>query len=305
MSAGIVVGVGHCTVDYLGLLPRYPDRTESAEIAEFSQQGGGATATALATLAIFGVETRFIGKVSDDHFGLFIRKGLEGLGIDTSQLVIEPDRVSPFSFRAVEQAGGRPTVFWSHGNVSPLTIDELDESAVLEGATTILVDGQHPEVQFPIALAAKHHSIPVILDAASAEEETIDLIRQATVLIASERLAIELAPAPELEESLAKFRELGPSQCVITLGAEGAIGISKSGTIHQEPAFRIEEEKDITGAGDVYLGAMTYALLESWPLPRAMHFASVAAGLTCQSLGARAGIPRLSQVLESAKSGKD
>ena len=117
---GIVLGVGHCTVDYLALVPRYPDQAESAEIAEFSQQGGGAAATALATAAIFGAPTRFVGKIADDHFGRFITKGLQGLGVDMDHVVVEKDRVSPFSFATVEMSQGRPTVFWSRGSVSPL-----------------------------------------------------------------------------------------------------------------------------------------------------------------------------------------
>jgi ribokinase len=299
MTRGIVVGVGHCTVDYLGLVPRYPDITESAEIAEFSQQGGGAAATALATLAIFGAPTRFVGKVSDDHFGRFIRKGLEGLGVDTTTLVVEPDRVSAFSFSVVEMTRGRPTVFWSRGNVSPLRSEELDIDRILDSAAMVMMDGRSLDAQLAVAMAAKQRSVPVILDTESADETTMKLIRFTDTLISSERIATELTQAGELEASLRRLQELGPKRCVITLGLEGAIGIDGDDKVHEEAAC-VVEEKDITGAGDVYLGALTYATLQQWSLPDAMRFASAAAGLSCQRLGARAGIPKLSQVLEIA-----
>jgi sulfofructose kinase len=300
MTPGIIVGVGHCTVDYLGLVPRYPDSAESAEIAEFSQQGGGSAATALATLAIFGVPARFIGKISDDHFGRFIRKGLDGLGVDTTAMVVEPERVTPFTFSVVEMHSGRPTVFWSRGNVSPLRAQEIDVDGALEGAVMVMMDGQALDAQLSVAAAAKKRSIPVILDTAMVDDMTAELIRSSDTLISSERIATEISQAGELEASLRRLQQLGPRRCVITLGLEGAIGIDGDDRVHQEPAF-VVEEKDITGAGDVYLGALTYATLQRWPLPEAMRFASVAAGLSCQRLGARAGIPKLTQVLEIAR----
>jgi sulfofructose kinase len=299
MTRGIVVGVGHCTVDYLGLVPRYPETSESAEIAEFSQQGGGSAATALATLAIFGAPTRFVGKVSDDHFGRFIRKGLDGLGVDTSTLVVEPDRVSPFTFSVVEMGVGRPTNFWSRGSVSPLRGDEIDLGKVLADAALVMLDGYALDAQVAVATAARERAVPVILDTETADERTAELIPYTNTLVSSERIATEITQAGELEASLHKLQERGPRRCIITLGLEGAIGLDDNGRVHEEPAF-VVEEKDITGAGDIYLGALTYATLQEWPLPEAMRFASVAAGLSCQRLGARAGIPRLAEVVANA-----
>lgn len=299
MTSGFLVGVGHCAVDYLGLLPRYPDRTESAEIAEFSQQGGGAASTALATLAIFGAKTRFVGKISDDHFGQFIQKGLQGLGVDVDQIIIEPGMVSPFTFSVVEMADSKPTVFWSRGNVSPMRLEEIQVDSLLNEASMLLVDGLHLDVQLEVAREAKARKVPVVLDAALVEERTTELISLTDTLIASERVATEIAPGSELEDILKHLQQLGPRRCVITLGSEGAIGIGDDGRIHEENAYHVEEI-DITGAGDVYLGALTYAIMQEWPLPRAMRFASIAAGLTCRRLGSRAGIPKLSKVMELA-----
>jgi hypothetical protein len=42
-----VVGLGYCTVDYLGIVPHYPAPDEKVKLAEFVRQGGGVTAKAL------------------------------------------------------------------------------------------------------------------------------------------------------------------------------------------------------------------------------------------------------------------
>ncbi len=54
---------------------------------------------------------------------------------------------------------------------------------------------------------------------------------------------------------------------------------------------------DTTGAGDVFSGAFAYATAAGWPLEQALPFANAAAGLTCRSLGARAGLPTLDEVM--------
>lgn len=299
MTLGTIVGVGHCTVDYLGLVPRYPERDEKIEIAEFSQQGGGPTATALATLACFGASTRFVGKVSDDPFGHFIRTGLENLGVDVSRLVVEEGKVSPFSFSAVEMGAGLRTIFWTRGSVARLRPEELDIDAILDGASVLLVDGLHVAAQVRVAEAAQRRGIKVVMDGGSVREGAGDLLELSDVLVVSERFATEIAAAPELEQSLDELRKLGPETCVITLGSDGAIGLGREGRIHREPALRVDVI-DTTGAGDVYHGAYIYAMLQGWTFERTMRFASVAAGLKCRHLGGRAGIPELAEVLAVA-----
>ena len=137
----------------------------------------------------------------------------------------------------------------------------------------------------------------VALDGSKKNARIKELLEFTDLFVTSERSASELAPASELDLTLRQLQKLGPPVCVLTLGSEGSVGIDRDGEILQEPAYRVDV-KDTTGAGDVFLGALSYAQLQQWPLSQAMTVASVAAGLTCQSLGARAGIPTLTRVLE-------
>ncbi|MBI2894777.1 MAG: hypothetical protein HYY06_14575 [Deltaproteobacteria bacterium] len=291
---GVVVGVGHCAVDYLGIVPRYPELDAKEEIAEFSQQGGGPAATAIVTLACFGVPTRIASKISDDHFGDFILEGLQGLGVDTSHVVIAPGFVSPFSFIAVESKSGKRTIFWTRGSVPPLGADEI-RPAILDGACCLIIDGHHPAAQVRLAEEARARGIKVVLDAGTLREGMGDLVSLSHILIASERFATEVAPAAELESTLAELRSMGPEMCVITLGQEGSIG-TDGDRIVREAAYEVDVI-DTTGAGDVYHGAFLYGVRRGWPIERLMRFASAAAGLKCRTLGGRAGIPSLDEVL--------
>jgi sulfofructose kinase len=290
-----VVGVGHCAVDYLGMVERYPSVDSKTEMSEFSMQGGGPVATALVTLATLGAKVTFIGKVSDDDFGMFIRQGLREAGIDTGSLVIDPGLVSPFSFIAVERKHAKRTVFWTRGNVPLLEPGELNLSLIDE-AKVLHVDGIQMEAQIAAARYAKQHGVHVVYDAGSPREGMDDLIAETDTLIASERFAAEMGSGA-LAESLKKLRAKGPQTVVITIGEDGSVGMEKEET-YIVPAISVNAV-DTTGAGDVYHGAFIYGILEGWSLRERMRFAGAAAGLKCRSLGGRAGIPSLEEIHEA------
>lgn len=287
-----VVGVGHCTVDYLGVVERYPEADAKTELSEFSMQGGGPVATALVTLASLGVQTSVLAKVSDDDFGKFIRQGLQEAGVDTSGLIVEPGRVSPFSFIAVERKSAKRTIYWTRGDVSSLEPSDL-RLDLMDGARVLHVDGLQMEAQIAAARYARQNGVQVVYDAGSPRPGMEELIGLTDTLVSSERFAAELGSGA-LAESLKTLHAMGPTTVVITIGEDGSVGMEKEET-YIVPALPVEAV-DTTGAGDVYHGAFIFGMLQGWGLRERMRFANAAAGLKCRSLGGRAGIPSLDEV---------
>lgn len=288
-----VVGIGHAEVDHLAMVDRYPDPESKVELAGFSIQGGGTVATALSTLAGFQVQTAFVGKLSDDDFGQFVLRGLEGLGIDLSGVVTQAGRLSPYAFIILERETRRRTTFYTEGNVDRLLPDEIDP-ALVDGAALLLVDGFHIEAQIAAAERARAAGAPVVLDASALREGMGELVALSDVLIASERYASEVAPRGEIEDSLIELHRMGPRTVVVTMGEEGSIGLEGEKLVRQPPLP--VGVVDSTGAGDVYLGAFCHGVLNGWPLERCMQLASAASGLSCRELGPRAGLPELGEV---------
>ncbi|MCD6498409.1 MAG: hypothetical protein J7M25_08955 [Deltaproteobacteria bacterium] len=292
-----IFGIGLASIDFLGVVDHIPRPDSVVEMGQFSIQGGGNAATALVTAAHLGLETRFCGKISDDMFGTFILDGLTNMGIDTSGVVVEPGRVSPFTFVGVEATDGHRVLYHTRGNCSPLVPDEIDLTSI-EWASCLLVDGYQIKAQVTAARQAAAAGIPVVLDASHIQEKGMgELLSDANILIATERFAAEVAPMGEVEDSLHELTRMGPHTVVVTLGEEGSIGLDATGIVRVR-ALPIDST-DTTGAGDVYRGAFLYAHLQGWPLGRCMEFASAAAGLSCQTLGGRAGIPNLEQITET------
>ncbi len=294
-----VVSVGHCTVDYLGVVERYPPLDRKEELSAFSVQGGGPAATASVALSALGVPVSFVGKIGDDALGRTAGRTLEDAGVDCSGLVEVKGAISALSFVAVDHATGKRTVFWTKGNVPPLSPEEVDV-AMLDGAEVLLVDGHHAEAQLALALEARRRGLEVVLDAGSQRPGMDDLVKVSTVVVASERFAAEQAGA--VDRALEAIMGLGPRCVVVTLGEDGAVGRENEQNELVAP-FHVDVV-DTTGAGDVYHGAFVYGMLEPWSLRERMEFAGCAAALSCRALGARAGLPTVEEV-RSALDGKD
>ena len=287
-----VVGVGHAAVDHIGVVPRYPEIDTKVELEQFSIQGGGPVATAMVVLSSFGVETSFVGKISDDDFGMFIRQGFREAGVDSSALVVERGRVSPLSFIAVDRKTGKRTIFYTRGSVTPLTKEELP-LGIIGSAKILHVDGLQMQAQITAAKYAREHGVKVVYDAGSWRDGSDELIGLTDTIIASERFSAE-AGGGALAESLKSFAAKGPKTVVITMGEDGSVGMENNET-YILPGMSVSVV-DTTGAGDVYHGAFIYGMLRKKNLRERMNFANTAAALKCRSLGGRAGIPSLSEI---------
>jgi ribokinase len=82
---------------------------------------------------------------------------------------------------------------------------------------------------------------------------------------------------------------------VVTLGARGAVVVTADSEVDIE-AFAVEAV-DTTGAGDAFTGNLAHGLDEGMDLAGAARFASAAAALSVQVLGAQQSMPTRAQTL--------
>jgi sulfofructose kinase len=292
-----VVGIGLATLDQIGVGPR--SRDPSVELATFSLQCGGPTGTALATMAAFGAHTKYFARLGDDEFGQLILKRLRSFGIDTSAVLQETDRLSPVTFTLIEDQGGRRYVRYTRGDTTPLGPADLPTS-LFDGVRLVYIDAEMPEAQIVAAERARARGARVLLGIRRMGPGLGELLDLADGVIASERVAAEIAHSSDIERTLVELTKMGPEIAVVTLGEDGAVGLHHDKLVRQQ-ALNLEVV-DVTGAGSVFRGAFGYALLQGWPLERSLPFANAAAGLNCATLGGQEGIPTR-EAVERAASG--
>ena len=287
-----VVGVGNCAADFLAVFDPYPGLDERAQAKQLLQQGGGETATALVALSRLGARVSYVGKVGDDQFGDFIRKGLREEKVDISRIIIEKGKTSIFAFCAVDARTGKRTIFW-YKNITPIKRTELNRSFITS-CSLVHLDHRNLKAGIIVSGWAKKAGIPVTLDIDRFPPEMEKMVRNTSVILGSQTLSEEISSRPET--AAGELLKSGPSAVVLTFGEKGSL-VKTADEQFRQPAFQVNVV-DTTGAGDTFRGAFAYGVLKRWPLRETARFASAVAALKCTKLGGRTGIPTLQETLK-------
>src|SRR5262249_37179213 len=263
--------------------PTIPGPDGSIGVRLAARTGGGRVATALVTVCRLGHDASLIGQVSNDAIGRAITDGLRTEGVSVDFLDNGTRQDGPQSFIIVLPRGER-TILYHGGELSSLRFS-VQTTRLIEKANALMLEqGYH--VLEPARVAADA-AVPNLCDIALLDDGVFALAPLSAILISGERVLDGPTCHPAGEEGDTLVRE-GARAAVVTLGHRGAVGRDGSG-IHHVMAYS-EDIVDTTGAGDVYRGAFTVALLERMEFQNAMKFAAVVAGLKCRAHG-RDGIP--------------
>jgi len=290
-----VVGIGETTLDQIGVGVASFGRP--AELATFTVQAGGGVATALATVAALGGKARLLTRLGDDAFGRTAIQRLRSFGVDTSLVLVEQGRMSPTRLVVIDDETRGRREHFTRGDVAPLEPSEIP-TALLQGASVLLVDGSEPEVQVAVARRAKSLGIQVLLDARDFVAQAGELWRLADVVVASERVASETVSSDDMPRALRELQKRGPKIAVVTLGEEGAVALVGTQFVREQGLSL--DVVDKLGSGDAFRGALAWALGQDWPFERALALANATGALNCRALGGQSGIPSLDEVLSAA-----
>jgi sulfofructose kinase len=281
-----VIGVGLNATDTFIPVAHYPPRGSKVEFRSAQVLPGGQVATAMIACQHWGLRTRYVGKVGDDHAAELHRAEFARAGVE-AHLFTAPGCPSQQAFILVDD-GGERTVLWKRDDRLTLRPEELQQDWIVN-ARALHVDGHDTAAAAQAANWARAAGVPVIADIDELYPGVESLLKTVDYLITSRDIPGRLMQEPDLKKSLpALQKRFGSRLTAATLGEEGVL--AWDGTqFHYAPAFCIQPT-DTTGAGDIFHAAFIYALLQGWPLPRQLDFACAAAALNCTALGARAGI---------------
>ena len=284
-----VLCVGTAAYDLTFLIDHHLQPDEKRAASELVRCGGGPAANAATTVCRLGHSAAFAGYLGQDPFGDENLRELTAAGVQTS-LVVRGPRPTPLSVVLVKPDGRRSLVYFrdSAGNLAP---DSIDFSRVRP--KMILFDGHEPLISVPLTDIARKQEIPVILDAGSVLQGTVDLADRCDHLVCAEKFALDYTGAADQEQALDRLAGLAPT-AVVTLGERGLIW-ARGQERGRQPAYAINSV-DTTGAGDVFHGAYAAALIEGREWLDTLRFASAAAALCCTKMGSRLGVPSKREV---------
>jgi rfaE bifunctional protein kinase chain/domain len=260
----------------------------------------GGAANAAANMASLGAQVKAIGLIGYDPSGEALTKALQNRGIDTSGLVIDPDR--PTTTKTRITAGSLQTV-----TQQIVRIDrESREPAGPEVEARVLkaLEERIPEVD--IVLVSEYGN-GLITDRLIARTMALCLQHDKRVIVDAQcdlrkfRGATAVTPnQPEAEafvgfpitddESLRKagevlLAETGVEFALITRGSNGIALFESGEDMRIIPAFNRTEVFDVTGAGDTVVGTLTLALASGATPTQATLLANLAASIVIRRFG--------------------
>ncbi|WOP18561.1 sugar kinase [Raineyella sp. LH-20] len=302
-----VISFGAHIADALGWpFAAVPPGQQLAMLDRISFTVAGTAAAPSVNLAKLGVRVATVGRVGDDSIGGFIRTTMERYGVDTTHLVVDPERQTSSSLLLIRPDGSRPALHVIGANAG-LTEDDVPWDAVAEATVfhlggAFILPGIDGAPMARILAKAKELGCTTTVDfLMSPRPDAQELIGPALPYIDYLMPNIEeagwLVGTEDRAEIIAWLHAQGVGCTVLTMGGDG-VSIAPRG--QQEivlPAYDVDVV-DTTGCGDAFTSGFISGLLDGLDPADAAERGLACGSLVATGLGSDAGIVDRAQVEE-------
>ena len=272
---------------------------------------GGSPCNVAVGLARLGKPTAFIGKLSNDPFGDILREHLTKNGVDLRWMV-RGDEPSALAFVIPSDDGGHDFAFYGSDTAEQSMTDAdvpaafpIDVTALHFGSYSLMLGESARTYETLMRRESGSRVIsldpnvrPTLFpDRAQYRQRIESLLPLATLIKASAEDLAWLYSDECYMEIAARWLDMGPALVVVTLGENGAIGLSGDAVVrvHGLPVDVV----DTVGAGDAFMSALLAWLddrdllssqalecLTEGTLGDALEYANRSAAITCTRKGA-------------------
>lgn len=287
----MLVVFGSINIDLVFRMSRLPAPGETVLGLGYATIPGGKGANQAVAAARDGARVAMIGRVGRDAFAKLALDSLAGAGVDVRG-VAGDDAPTGCAVIAVDDTGENQIMVASGANAR-VAADQMDD-AVLGPGTTLLLQMEIPAGENAALIErARRHGARIVLNLAPASAMPESALRAVDILVLNRGeaawLAREHGVGDDDERAIAHAlaQQFG-STVVVTMGAKGALAAG-NGAMWEVGALAVTPV-DTTGAGDAFVGVLAASLDAGRTLEDALHRATVAAGLACETLGAQSSL---------------
>lgn len=253
---------------------------------------GGSVANSIVGLSQLGDKVGFIGKISNDNFGVkyeeglkkekvifFYRKKKELLPTGTCLILITPD--------------SERTMCTFLGTAGKISKNDLDEKAIKKSDLVFLEgylwDEGDPKEAFEKAINLANKTAMSLSDKFCVDRHKsnfLNLVKNKLDLVfANEGEIMSLIGAKNFDEVISFGKEL-KKHLVITRGEKGAISIHKN-EIEEIDAKKDLKVVDLTGAGDLFASGYLHGFINNLSQKECLIKATEMSSKIIQQIGAR------------------
>ena len=253
---------------------------------------GGSVANSIVGLSQLGNKVGFIGKVSDDEFGIRYEDGLEKENVEyfyskkkeelptgTCLILVSPDSERTMC-----------TFLGTAGKINEddVNIDAIKKSEIifLEG---YLWDEGEPKKAFNKAINNANKVAMSLSDLFCVDrhkDQFLNLVKnKLDIVFANEQEILSLINTKSFNDVLSFAKEL-KKNIVITRGAKGAVAI-KNNLIYECSAKENLKIKDLTGAGDLFAAGYLHGIINEMSIEKSLDKGTEMSSKIIQKIGER------------------
>ena len=298
------------------LYPRNVDASLS-ETEELVVEVAGADSNFAIAMTRLGFAAGWISRVGADPLGERVLKIISREGVDTSQVVVDPDHPtglyikyhegpSPRAGEGRSGGGGSRVLYYRRGSAaSYLSPDDLDgdyfaniQVLQLSGMTCALSQTCEETVRRAIALARERRArvcfdlnLRLQLWSLAAARQVIgSLLPAVSILFGSEEEYTQFFDKPSVVDALIEAHSSGPQTVVAHRGERGAVALIR-GRVVSHPGYRPPKIVDVVGAGDRFNAGFVAAVLREMGPQEALAIANQVGAAAVTTPGDFQGYP--------------
>jgi sugar/nucleoside kinase (ribokinase family) len=296
-----VVGFGTNAVDYLVIVPQYPEYDSKIELTDYVQAAGGEIATTTVGLRRLGARTLYIGRFGDDNEGNFGIQTLRDEGVDVRFAERIAGARTQIAFIIIDERTGERTVIWKRDAGLAYEPEEVPAEAALLGK--ILHFTPHDaRACYTLARAAKDAGAVISIDIDNIFEGIDQVLPLVDIFVSSAAFPERLVGIADKKASLREIKaRYGCPVVGMTLGETGSLLLCGDEFIRTD-GFEVPNGcKDTTGAGDSFRVGLLHGVLSGATVEESARMANAVAALKCRAIGARTALPNLNELNDLLK----
>lgn len=294
MAAKILM-TGSIMMDLILQMPRIPRPSESILGTSYSNAGGGKGSNSAVAAAKVGGEVSVCGTLGKDANGEALLGMLSNVGIDVSHLTLKEGSNTGMAVIMLEEDGMNRLAIYTGANndTSPEAVE-----AAFEGKE---YDALMMQLEIPLEANVRAFELAhakgmiTCLDCGPAQDYPIEKFKGITIISPNETetdALVGILPKDE-ETCIAASKILKErSDCkyvVLKMGDKGSF-IYGEGICQMVPTFKVDAV-DPTAAGDCFTGVLVKQFAETGDIVASARYASAAAAISVQHLGAQPSLP--------------
>ena len=310
-NAHELLTLGRCGVDV------YPEQVGVGleDVTSFAKFLGGSPTNVAVAASRLGHRSAVLTKTGDDPFGRYVRRALDGFGVDTAFVGTDPDLPTPVTFCEIFPPDDFPLYFYRRPSAPDLQLraDEVAPGTALHDAVRdadvlwVTVTGLSEEPSrgaHLAALEARGRDRVTVLDLdyrpmfwsdpAEATAAIAEVLPYVSVAVGN-REECEVAVGETEPQAAAKaLRAAGVGTAIVKQGPAGVLGVRGDESV-VVPPVPVDVVNGL-GAGDAFGGSLVHGLLSGWDLGRTLRFANAAGAYVAGQLSCADAMPTPSVV---------